>query len=178
MRRLSLPLLVLACSTRPAASPPSPEPPAVSTPAALPIDAWLTRRGMSRSQLQAAHQGAAPSVQSGVSYQATTGLDLLRWPGVDVALYYYAGDSQVMLMVSDEDTLTGLAPAALRQRYGAPAAELRSRAGKPYSHRVVPGQGVAWSDDGSEVAFVELYAPTTLADWQTRFYVDPGAFIK
>jgi hypothetical protein len=37
---------------------------------------------------------------------------------------------------------------------------------------------VAFSSDGHEVEILELFPPTTLADYRTRIHEDPGAFIK
>lgn len=43
---------------------------------------------------------------------------------------------------------------------------------------VVAGKDVAWSEEGGEVSFVELFLPTTLAGNKKAIYRKPPKFIR
>ena len=47
-----------------------------------------------------------------------------------------------------------------------------------FNHHVHAEQGVAYSADGDEVAFVEVFRPRSLAEYERDIYRDPGLFIK
>jgi hypothetical protein len=43
---------------------------------------------------------------------------------------------------------------------------------------VWPERGVAFSEEDGAVDFLEVFGPTTLADYSERIYEDPGRFIR
>lgn len=59
-----------------------------------------------------------------------------------------------------------------------PDAVLRSRAGKTSNQLVFAGEGITVSVHGDDVDFLELYAPCTLAVYQSEVYQARGPFIR
>lgn len=94
--------------------------------------------------------------------------------------FYFLDEQRpsVLAYFADIDERERPTPAELEQELGAPAAVLRSRAGKSYRHAVYPQQGLAYSADAKRVAFIEIFPPTTLADYQERIHDEPEPFVR
>jgi hypothetical protein len=117
---------------------------------------------------------ADDKVETGLRYERMTGLTLAHDPAADAGYFYFRDGRPVMIY--DEDA--GFDAEALLAELGEPEATLRSRAGKGYVHRVYPGRGIAYSTKGGDVAFVEVFPPTTLERYESEVYEDPGEFTK
>jgi hypothetical protein len=148
--------------------------PAPSTEMTPPLTDWLAWRDLSRTELTARLAPASDDLSGGLAYGPSTGLDMLYVPGKHPGRFYFTGDQLLLIYVSGVE---GLDPEALAAQFP-PEVALRSRAGKTYEHQVAPAAGVAWSENGEEVAFVEVFAPCSLESWRTRFYTEPPAFRK
>ena len=94
------------------------------------------------------------------------------------ARFYFDGDTPVLVYIDDPAALAGCDAADLLQRLGKPAAELRSRAGKAFTHYAYPDAGIAFSAHQRTIAYLEVFAPGPLQGYLDRIYVDPGAFTK
>ena len=137
------------------------------------LDQALELRGLSRAELLERAPGAA--VEEDVRYERLRPVARVRatelWPGY----FYFDGDRQVMLYAGEPE---GADPDALAARLGSGGHELRSRAGKRAVLHVWPERGVAFSEEGGGVDFLEVFEPTTLEDYEARIYADPGPFIR
>ncbi|NOY27686.1 MAG: hypothetical protein GXP62_17615 [Oligoflexia bacterium] len=140
------------------------------------VDTLLSWRELSRTALLQHLHIDEDAVQHGLSYGPSAGLDMVTAPTVSPARFYLTGDQLVMIQVSGP-ALEDVDPDALLQRFP-PQIAVSSRAGKTFEHQVCASQGIAWSDDGERVAFVEIFPPTSVEDWKRRFYAEPGPFIK
>jgi hypothetical protein len=111
----------------------------------------------------------------------------LRYEGLEhVTQYYnprvfpgrvYVRDGRVqMVYVPSGPALKGLTTDQLEKQLGGKATELRSRAGKSSVQTVRPQEGVAYSSEGDEVQFVEVFSPRTLDAYKSDIYRDPGPF--
>ena len=56
--------------------------------------------------------------------------------------------------------------------------EMRSRAGKEFTHVVYAEDGIAFSADHDDLQFVEVFRPRSLKDYLAQVYRDPGPFIR
>lgn len=77
-----------------------------------------------------------------------------------------------------EGELQRLTPQLLLSYLGKPDAVLRSGAGKDYNHYVYPNKGLAFSANAREVAYLEIFAPTSLEAYESQFYFEPPAFVR
>jgi hypothetical protein len=130
-------------------------------------------RGLSRGALLARAPDA--SVDEDVRYEKLRPVARVRAPSVWPGYFYFDGDRQVMLYAGDPSEAD---PGELAGRLGPGGHELRSRAGKRAVLHVWPEQGVAFSEEGGGVDFLEVFEPTTLEDYEARIYEDPGEFIR
>ncbi len=95
----------------------------------------------------------------------------------------YLRDGRVVLVYLPRSAVEGLDRATLEQELLAAGAtsepvRLRSRAGKKASMYVRAGDGVAYSADANRVHFIEVFAPSSLDDYRTGIYVEPGKFVR
>ena len=81
----------------------------------------------------------------------------------------------VLVYLSEPEDVT---EASLAAELGGPGELLSSRTGKTFNLHVHADQGVAYSADGDDVAFVEIFRPRSLAEYERDVYVDPGPFIR
>jgi len=56
--------------------------------------------------------------------------------------------------------------------------EMRSRAGKEFTHVVYAEEGLAFSAEGDELGFVEVFRPRPLKQYLEDIYRDPGPFTR
>lgn len=140
------------------------------------LDELLALRGGDLDKVAGA-TGADPAARRAVTgYESLTGVEAIDAPegltvyvrGNDVALVY-AGTDALGDGVTDDDLVKAV---------GSSGAELGSRQGKSANLHVVAEEGVAWSEDGGEVAFVEIFPATDLDTYKSTIYRDPGPFIR
>lgn len=134
--------------------------------------AWLT---LSEADVLAKLE--LSSAEGGASYGPTSELSTAHAPAHYPGRFYFQGDKVVLITVMGE-AVQGLEPASLARSVMSPRVELGSRAGKRFTHHIVPSAGIAWSDDGEEVAFVELFPPCSGEAYRARWYEEPGTFRK
>jgi hypothetical protein len=96
------------------------------------------------------------------------------------ARFFFNGknDRPIVMYISTPEALAGLDPGGLRRELGDPEATLPSRAGKAFTHFIYPNRGIAFSSDGTSVAFIELFPPITLDRYQAEIYDRPELFTK
>ncbi len=140
-----------------------------------PVDELRPYIALDRSSVLARLSLPASMLEPG-AYGPTAGLEVAFAPSRSPARFYLQ-DGNVVLAYLSEPGVDSVAPAALASAYPS-AVELPSRAGRSFAHHVDAAAGVAWSDDGAEVAFIEVFSPTDLVSWKSRFYEDPGVFYK
>jgi hypothetical protein len=117
---------------------------------------------------------ADDELEHGLRYEGLSDLTFAHKPGAHPGYFYFRDGDLVMLYVED----SGLDVETLRTELGEPDLTLRSRAGKGYAHRVYPERGVAYSSKGGDLAFVEVFPPTSAQRYEQEIYEDPGEFIR
>jgi hypothetical protein len=123
-----------------------------------------------------ARLGAGPgAVDDGYRYEGLDDMSVVHEPDAFPARIYLRDGRPEVVYASEPE---GVTEAGLESELGGPGDELRSRAGKAFTHHVHADEGVAWSSDGDEVAFVEVFRPRSLAEYERDIYRDPGPFIR
>lgn len=97
-------------------------------------------------------------------------------PGFPGTLYLL--DGVVELIYVDGEAMTDLRAGDLAAELGDDGAALRSRAGKQATLWVHAEQGVAFSAQGDDIDFLEVFRPRTQAAYESEIYFDRGAFIR
>jgi hypothetical protein len=120
------------------------------------------------------------AITDGAEYGNSGSLTLVRdldhFPG---NLYFDAGRPVLAYVENPTHHAADLTDAGLIALVGDDVEWLRSRAGKLSRLRVAADRGIAISEQmGPKVDFVELFPPTTFADYAARLYKEPGAFIR
>jgi hypothetical protein len=131
--------------------------------------------GTDRGRLLARLSLPDSALQSG-DYGPSVGLEVAYAPERSPARFYLQ-DGEVVLAYLSTPAVDGITPETLAAAHPA-ALELPSRAGKAFAHHVDASAGLAWSEDGTEVAFIEVFPPMELSVWKARFYEAPGTFYK
>jgi len=115
-------------------------------------------------------------VEPDVAYEAMKDVTRIHHPEDallgDARLYFRAGKLALIYLSGGAGVEASELDAATA---GGEPVMLRSRAGKTSQLRVYAGKGVAVSR-GKQLDFVELFAPTTQADYERSIYVAPPAF--
>jgi hypothetical protein len=137
------------------------------------LDQAYALRGLSRDEVLSRAPDAV--VEDGVRYERLRPVARVRAPSLWPGFFYFDGDRQVMLYAGAPQDVD---PDALAAALGPGAHELRSRAGKRAVLHGWPERGVAFSEEDGAVDFLEVFGPTTLADYSERIYEDPGRFIR
>ena len=116
------------------------------------------------------------AIQSGRSYGSLQDLSVVvHTEELPCTLYFKDGDFVLLYVSGEQATYT---VKSLHKQFPNADAVTPSRAGKRFSHYVVPDKGIAWSDDGEELAFIEVFPATTLNGWKDTLYTNPGDFYK
>jgi hypothetical protein len=137
------------------------------------LDRALELRALTRGELLSRAPDA--TIEENVRYEKLRPVTRIRVPALWPGYFFFDGDHQVMLYAGEPE---GEDPDALAARLGGDGHELRSRAGKRAVLHVWPEQGVAFSEEHGGVDFIEVFAPTTLEDYQARIYDEPGEFFR
>jgi hypothetical protein len=114
------------------------------------------------------------NVEDGLQYEGLKGMTMAHNPERHPGRFYFRDGRLAMLYVAKPDVDAG----TLERELGEPDVTLRSRAGKGYAHHVYADRGIAYSSRGDDVAFVELFSPTSVERYEQEIYEDPGAFIR
>jgi hypothetical protein len=141
----------------------------------LDLDEARDLLGLTQDEL-VARLGVGPGdIDPGYRYEGLDDVAMLYSPDAFPGRIYLRDDRPEIVYVSEP---AGWSEAKLEAELGGPGDELRSRAGKTFTHHVHADRGVAWSSDGDEVAFVEVFRPRSLAEYERDIYRDPGPFIR
>lgn len=112
--------------------------------------------------------------QSVTRYQGLR--DLEAFSSGQGARVFLRGGDVVLVYLGSAALSDGIDHDALVAALGSEGHRLRSRQGKTASMHVVAERGVAWSEHGGEIGFVELFSPTSFADYERDIYAEPPRF--
>jgi hypothetical protein len=112
------------------------------------------------------------------SFEKLQGVTQWHNPGAHPGYFIFQGDELAVIYVDDETAMTELSLAQIQRDLGPPEAELRSRAGKAVPLYVSASKGVAYAADDEGVYYVQIFAPTTAEDYQSRIYEEVGPYRK
>ena len=116
------------------------------------------------------------AIQIGRSYGSLQDLSVVvHTAELPCTMYFKNGEFVLLYVSGDQSTYTAK---SLHKQFPNTDAVSPSRAGKRFSHYVAPDKGIAWSDDGEELAFIEIFPATTLHGWKETLYTNPGSFHK
>ncbi len=107
------------------------------------------------------------SSSSDDEYESLDGLTSLENPAVFPGTLYLL-DGAVELVYLGEDAVSGITPAKIEDEVKGRPARLRSRAGKKASTYVHADDGVAYSAEGDEVHYIEVFRPRTRKEYEDR----------
>jgi hypothetical protein len=147
----------------------------VSSVAGYELADLLALRELSRDQLQA--RFGALETDPDVGYERISGVDRLHDPAAFPGHFYFHGEDLQMLYVP-RSALADADLDELERELGEPAAKLRSRTGEDSSLFVYPDHGVAFATDAEHIEILEIFPPTTLDEYVSGIYKDPGDFIR
>lgn len=143
------------------------------------LDAWAALLGAPVEKVAAERGLAESAARPGVNYGRLSGVTLLYDDDADPGQYYFRDGRLALIYIeSPADTYPALSPQALAAALGEPAEALPSRAGRQRKQYVYPDRGVAYAADDDEVAFIEVFAPTTLEGYRSELYMAPKKFIR
>jgi hypothetical protein len=90
----------------------------------------------------------------------------------------YVEADEVRFVRVGPEGLQGLTGTALCSLIADDPVRLRSRSGKRAQLLVYPGAGIAFSTQGEEIDFLEVFGPCTRREYETRYYEPPAPFIR
>jgi hypothetical protein len=130
---------------------------------------------LSEEELLARLGADEDDIEPGVRYEGLENLSVLYRPDLFPGrIYLRDGRPQIIYLSAPEDTTE----TELRGVVHGLGVDLPSRAGKMFNHRVYVEAGIAISADGDEIAFVEVFPPCSLAEYEHDIYREPGPFIR
>lgn len=141
------------------------------------LEDLLALRDLSRAQVRDRFGIPDSGVDPDVAYQRIVDVDRLHEPAAFPGHFYFRGNDLAMIYVP-RTALGDTDLSSLQRDLGEPAAMLRSRTGENSSLLVYPDRGIAFATDGEKVEIVEVFPPTTLEEYSTGIYKDPGEFIR
>ncbi len=112
--------------------------------------------------------------ESVTGYQRLEDVDVIDAPSGE--RIFVRGQDVVLIYVGEDSLPAGTDHLALVEAAGSDGVTLRSRQGKSALTHVVADRGLAWSEDGGEVGFVELFPPTTIDVYRKTIYREPPKF--
>lgn len=145
----------------------------------LDLDACRALLELTDAQVRARLQiDGAGETHEGVQYEGIVGVTQYYNPDAFAGRVYVRGDRVEIVYVPSGPALAGVTRADLDAPAGGEPAALRSRAGKEYVHYAHPEQGLAYSAEGDDVLFVEVFRPRSLEAYEAEIYRDPGPFTR
>jgi hypothetical protein len=142
------------------------------------VEECLSWRDKSLSEVQQSLSISEAQIERNANYMKLTNLMELHNPDVHPGYFYFRNGKFALLYVGGGEELEQLDPKALQNRFGGEGVELRSRAGKHFNHHVYPEVGLAFSTDGEVVSILEVFPPTSLAEYQSSIYQEPPVYYK
>ena len=141
------------------------------------LEEWLALRSLSFAEALTRFSVSAEDAEADLGYgelENLTGLgNLPNCPG-----YFYFRDGSFVLFYVDKmaDEVDELQLQDMLDFLGEPQAVWRSNIGKLQMVYVYAEKGIAFSASDDEVAFVEIFNPLPLAEYEAKFYVNPSSF--
>ena len=132
--------------------------------------------GRSESDVRRA-LGDHASYSADDEYESLDGLTSLENPAVFPGTLYLL-DGVVELVYFGDEAVSSVTPAQIEEEVKGRPARLRSRAGKKASTFVHAHDGVAYSAEGNQVNFIEVFRPRTRKEYEEQIYKEPPAFIR
>lgn len=140
------------------------------------LDDLLRLPGASLSAVVEA-TGADPTNREPVTgYESIKKVDVIEAPGG--ARIFVRGDDVVLVYFGDGALPQGVDHGTLTAAVGSDGEGLRSRQGKTAVLHVVAEKGIAWSQDGRETGFVEIFPPCTDKAYRKDIYRKPPKFTR
>jgi hypothetical protein len=121
--------------------------------------------------------GEGATFEPADEYQKLQGLSSLENPSVFPGTLYLKDRKVELVYLGDEATARISASSLEDELKGSPARR-RSRAGKQASTYIHADDGVAYSAEGNEVHFIEVFQPCTLEEYEAQIYREPPDFIR
>lgn len=144
----------------------------------FPLAKFQEALGLDEQEVQRRFGASGGQVQHDVRYEGLEHMTQYYNPSV-LPARLYVRDGQVQLVyVPAGGALADTTPADIDAQVGGRGHRVRSRAGKTANQYVQAERGVAYSEDGDEVDFVEIFAPRSLQAYLRDIYRDPGEFIR
>lgn len=138
------------------------------------LDELLSLRDLALEEATNRLELSDEHMEGGLQYEGLKGVTMAHNPERHPGRFYFRDGRLAMLYVANP----GLDAGTLERDLGEPDVMLRSRAGKGYAHHVYADRGVAYSSKGDDVAFIELFPPTSVERYEQEIYEDPGAFTR
>lgn len=136
------------------------------------LASWRMVIGLSLDEVTAAFEPAADDVIPNGSYQCLEGVTIVHAPPPSPGSLYLHDDRVVLMYVGQIGRWPQITRDAVVQTLGEPDEVLRSRAGRGASLLLYAAAGFAVSV-GESVDFVEVFAPTTVAEYTENVYSVP-----
>lgn len=145
------------------------------------LSEWLALSHLNFDEIKTRFHMRAKNLNSHTTYGNLAHVVELHNASAHPARFYFRDakpDGKPVAIVIDADDLRApVGPKELRTELGAPRDMLASRAGKDFTHYVYPERGIAYSANADSVAYLEIFPPTTLAQYEQELYLDPGPFV-
>jgi hypothetical protein len=136
------------------------------------LAAWKMVLGLSLEQISAAFEPAASDVITGGSYECMNDVTIVHAPPPSPGSVYLRDGRVVLMFVGDVERWPQISPDSILETLGEPDEVLRSRAGRGNSLLLYARAGFAVSI-GDTVDFVEVFEPTTVAEYTEEVYSVP-----
>ena len=143
------------------------------------IESFFDLRAFNFDSAQARLGSADFEIEENVGYEKLENLTSVTDKAGEVPTLFFQGERQVMMYLTAEMLeKRKLKPEDFYSKFGKRYVQLRSRAGKTHRQIVYPAQGVAFSTDGESLDFLEIFPPTTIAEYKRGVYRTVPVFIK
>lgn len=146
------------------------------------LDEWLALAHLTFAEIQARFQMNDDNLDSHTSYGNLARVVELHNASAHPARFYFKDTTPaakpIVIVLDAPEALAQLDPNELRAELGAPRETFASRAGKDFAHYVYPDRGIAFSANRDTLAYLEIFSPMTLTQYENELYLDPGPFVK
>lgn len=140
------------------------------------LDDLFRLRDLSEDDLLAELGATAGDVRRSSSYGKLSNVDWLRVPAAHPAHFYLREGSVFLVHVEDSALMSRVKADDLRRRLGGKGPTEQSPACKPCRLEIHAEKGVAFSYNGDDVDFIEIFHPMSHGDYLSSIYEKPGPF--
>jgi hypothetical protein len=142
---------------------------------ALPV--WQALLGLSEDEVRQRFAGAGGEVDPDRRYEGLEHVTHYYNPAV-LPAHIYVRDGRVQMVYVPSAGLAETTPSEIDAQVGGRGHRVRSRTGKTANQYVQAERGLAYSEDGGTVQFVEIFPPRSREAYLTDIYQDPGPFTR